>query len=157
METEDVQFSRVSLPTRLDNRVMDLRVRSSHSLPYGTSVKRSPQTPTNQAIFRLQSATCQLFREHLNSQGFVEIHSPKLQGAATESGASVFKVSYFSGASCTGIKCKADAFLERYCVPCAESAAGKTDVYRWGHGEGIRDCAGSVIIAPPPTIDKVDQ
>jgi len=26
METEDVQFSRVSLPTRLDNRVMDLRV-----------------------------------------------------------------------------------------------------------------------------------
>lgn len=26
METEDVQFSRVSLPTRLDNRVLDLRV-----------------------------------------------------------------------------------------------------------------------------------
>jgi aspartyl-tRNA synthetase len=27
----------------------------------------------------------------------MEIHSPKLQGAATESGASVFKVSYFKG------------------------------------------------------------
>ncbi|ORY31426.1 aspartate-tRNA ligase [Naematelia encephala] len=79
METEDVQFSRVSLPTRLDNRVMDLR------------------TPTNQAIFRLQSAVCQLFREELNSKGFIEIHSPKLQGAATESGASVFKVQYFNG------------------------------------------------------------
>ena len=26
METEDVQFSRVSLPTRLDNRILDLRV-----------------------------------------------------------------------------------------------------------------------------------
>ena len=29
METEDVQFSRVSLPTRLDNRVVDLRVSRS--------------------------------------------------------------------------------------------------------------------------------
>jgi aspartyl-tRNA synthetase len=29
----------------------------------------------------------------------MEIHSPKLQGAATESGASVFKVSYFKGAT----------------------------------------------------------
>ncbi|KAK8858461.1 aspartate-tRNA(Asn) ligase [Kwoniella newhampshirensis] len=79
METEDVQFARVSLPTRLDNRIMDLR------------------TPTNQAIFRVQSAVCNLFRTYLDSQGFIEIHSPKLQGAATESGASVFKVSYFNG------------------------------------------------------------
>lgn len=38
-----------------------------------------------------------LFRTHLNSLGFIEIHSPKLQGAATESGASVFEVNYFKG------------------------------------------------------------
>lgn len=76
-EAEGLQYSRVSLPTRLDNRVMDLR------------------TPTNQAIFRMQSGVCQLFRDHLNGLGFTEIHSPKLQGAATESGASVFKVAYF--------------------------------------------------------------
>jgi aspartyl-tRNA synthetase len=38
-----------------------------------------------------------MFRDHLNANGFVEIHSPKLQGAATESGASVFKVQYFNG------------------------------------------------------------
>ncbi|WRT67651.1 aspartate-tRNA(Asn) ligase [Kwoniella shivajii] len=75
---ENLQFSRVSLVTRLDNRVMDLR------------------TPSNQAIFRIQSAVGQLFRDYLNSQGFIEIHSPKLQGAATESGASVFKVQYFN-------------------------------------------------------------
>lgn len=78
-EKEDAQFARVGLDTRLDNRVMDLR------------------TPTNQAIFRLQSAVCNLFRDHLNSLGFIEIHSPKLQGAATESGSSVFEVSYFKG------------------------------------------------------------
>lgn len=43
----------------------------------------------------MQSGVGNLFREYLNSQGFTEIHTPKLQGAATESGASVFRVSYF--------------------------------------------------------------
>jgi aspartyl-tRNA synthetase len=65
----------------LNHRVVDLR------------------TQTNQAVFKLQAAIGDLFREYLNSEGFIEIHSPKLQGAATESGASVFKVSYFKGAN----------------------------------------------------------
>ena len=52
---------------------------------------------TNQAIFKVQAGIGSLFRDYLNSHGFMEIHSPKLQGAATESGASVFKVSYFKG------------------------------------------------------------
>ncbi|KAJ7103478.1 hypothetical protein B0H15DRAFT_919244 [Mycena belliarum] len=73
------QFSRVLLDTRLNNRVVDLR------------------TQTNQAVFKLQSAIGDLFRQFLSNNGFIEIHSPKLQGAATESGASVFKVSYFKG------------------------------------------------------------
>jgi nondiscriminating aspartyl-tRNA synthetase len=77
--TSETQMNRVLLDTRLNNRVIDLR------------------TQTNQAVFKLQSAIGDLFRSHLNSQGFIEIHSPKLQGAATESGASVFKVSYFKG------------------------------------------------------------
>ncbi|KAI0002011.1 hypothetical protein BJV77DRAFT_1077785 [Russula vinacea] len=78
-ENPDAQFNRVLLDTRLNNRVVDLR------------------TQTNQAIFKLQAAIGAFFREYLDSQGFIEIHSPKLQGAATESGASVFKVSYFKG------------------------------------------------------------
>lgn len=36
-----------------------------------------------------------MFRTYLDSQGFIEIHTPKLQGSATESGASVFEVNYF--------------------------------------------------------------
>jgi aspartyl-tRNA synthetase len=56
-----------------------------------------PKTQTNQAVFKLQSAIGDLFREYLSQHGFIEIHSPKLQGSATESGASVFKVSYFKG------------------------------------------------------------
>jgi nondiscriminating aspartyl-tRNA synthetase len=63
--------------TRLNNRVIDLRSTAS------------------QGIFRIQSGICGLFRSHLDSEGFIEIHTPKLQGGATESGASVFKVEYF--------------------------------------------------------------
>ncbi|KDE09023.1 hypothetical protein MVLG_00744 [Microbotryum lychnidis-dioicae p1A1 Lamole] len=80
MRTADsVEGPTVALDTRLDNRVLDLR------------------TITNQAVFKIQSGVCQLFRDYLINKNFVEIHTPKLQGAATESGASVFKVSYFKG------------------------------------------------------------
>jgi len=78
-EAEAVQYNRVLRETRLNHRVVDLR------------------TQTNQAVFTLQGAIGDLFREYLSKHGFIEIHSPKLQGAATESGASVFKVNYFKG------------------------------------------------------------
>lgn len=38
-------------------------------------------------------------RAYLDSQNFIEIHSPKLQGCFTESGASVFQVDYFQRAA----------------------------------------------------------
>lgn len=69
--------SRIPDRTRLANRVLDLR------------------TPTSQCIFRLQSVLCNLFRSSLDDQSFMEIHTPKLQGSATESGASVFALKYF--------------------------------------------------------------
>ncbi|KAJ3105933.1 aspartate--tRNA ligase dps1 [Phlyctochytrium planicorne] len=75
---KDSTFVRVNLDTRLENRVIDLR------------------TITNQAIFRMQSGVCGLFREFLDSKKFIEIHSPKLIGAASEGGSNVFTVSYFN-------------------------------------------------------------
>jgi aspartyl-tRNA synthetase len=80
---ENAQLARVNLDTRLNNRVLDLR------------------TTTNNAIFRLQSAVCLLFREFLVQRQFMEIHTPKIIGTASEGGSNVFKVSYF----------KQDAFL----------------------------------------------
>ncbi|KAJ5925583.1 hypothetical protein N7454_008222 [Penicillium verhagenii] len=79
-EEDKIEGRRSHIPdrTRLSNRLLDLR------------------TATSQGIFRLQSATCNLFRSALDDQGFIEIHTPKLQGAATESGASVFQVNYFN-------------------------------------------------------------
>lgn len=58
------------------------------------------RTPANQAIFRIQSGVCQLFREFLAARGFVEIHSPKLIGGASEGGANVFTLKYFDQPAC---------------------------------------------------------
>uniref|UniRef100_A0A669BD46 Aspartate--tRNA ligase, cytoplasmic n=1 Tax=Oreochromis niloticus TaxID=8128 RepID=A0A669BD46_ORENI len=76
-EGEEEGRATVNQDTRLDNRVIDLR------------------TTTSQAVFRLQSGVCQLFRDTLTKKGFVEIQTPKIISAASEGGANVFTVSYF--------------------------------------------------------------
>lgn len=58
------------------------------------------RVPTNQALMKLQSGVCQLFREYLYTQGFTEIHSPKLIGGASEGGANVFRLDYFGQEAC---------------------------------------------------------
>lgn len=67
---------------RLDARIIDLRV------------------PTNNAIFRLQSGVCQIYREFFYSKDFVEIHTPKLQAGSSEGGAEVFTLKYFDKPAC---------------------------------------------------------
>lgn len=62
---------------RLEARIVDLR------------------HPANQAVFRIRSKIMQAFRESLYERDFIELSTPKLQPAATESGAEVFKVNYF--------------------------------------------------------------
>lgn len=81
-DQEDKQGACVRLKTRLDNRVIDLR------------------TPTNQAIFRIQSAVCTLYREFLLKKDFIEIHTPKTLGGTSEGGSEVFKFDYFGKEGC---------------------------------------------------------
>lgn len=76
------QLVTVAQDTRLDNRVIDLR------------------TPANHSIFRVQSAVTQLFREALLSENFIEIHTPKLLGGASEGGAAVFRTDYLGRPAC---------------------------------------------------------
>lgn len=80
-ESEELGLPGVNLDTRLDARVIDLR------------------TPTNQAIFKIQSGVCQLFREFLIKKRFTEIHTPKIIGAASEGGSNVFEINYFKGSA----------------------------------------------------------
>jgi aspartyl/asparaginyl-tRNA synthetase len=76
--SHSLSHARGGQDTRLDNRVLDLR------------------TPANNAIFRLQSAVCGLFRNALLKQDFTEIHSPKMIGGSSEGGAEVFRFQYMS-------------------------------------------------------------
>lgn len=68
---------RSGIDDRLDYRWIDLR------------------TDKNQLMFKVQTAMTAAFREFLLQKDFIEIHTPKLIGAASESGADVFEVKYF--------------------------------------------------------------
>ncbi|CAG9466284.1 unnamed protein product [Pedinophyceae sp. YPF-701] len=72
----------VSQDVRLNKRYIDLR------------------TPANQAIFRVQSQVCQLFRESMLKNGFVEVHTPKIIAGSSEGGAAVFKLDYMGTSAC---------------------------------------------------------
>ena len=76
-DTEGKSGITVDLNTRLDNRVLDLR------------------TALNHAIFSVNHKIERLFQEFMHKEGFRKSETPKLLGAATEGGASVFPVTYF--------------------------------------------------------------
>lgn len=50
----------------------------------------------NTLLFKVQSTFTQALRDFLIKNDFIEIHSPKLIGAASESGSEVFQVKYFN-------------------------------------------------------------
>ena len=70
-------LERSSIDQRIDYRWIDLR------------------TDENQLMFKVQTVMVNAMRQYLLDRGFLEIHTPKLIGAASESGADVFPVEYF--------------------------------------------------------------
>ena len=68
---------RSGIDDRMDFRWIDLR------------------TDKNQLLFKVQTAMTKALREFLLERNFIEIHTPKLIGAASESGSEVFEVKYF--------------------------------------------------------------
>ncbi len=68
---------RSSIDQRIDYRWIDLR------------------TDENQLMIKVQTVMVNSMRQYLLDHNFVEIHTPKLIGAASESGADVFEVKYF--------------------------------------------------------------
>ncbi|MBR1376564.1 MAG: aspartate--tRNA(Asn) ligase [Bacilli bacterium] len=67
----------VNLDTRLDYRWLDIR------------------NDKNMMIHLVSSEMVRYMREYLYNNGFTEIHTPKIIGAASESGSEVFEVKYF--------------------------------------------------------------
>jgi aspartyl-tRNA synthetase len=65
---------------RLDWRFLDVRRRAAARL-----------------VFAVQTTVEQAMREFAYSQACTELHTPKLMGSASESGAEVFEVGYFGG------------------------------------------------------------
>lgn len=65
-EKEDTTSPLVSLNTRLNNRVLDLRAKLNHS------------------IFVIKDGVDSLFQEFLRARGFLRIHTPKIIGAPSE-------------------------------------------------------------------------
>ncbi len=49
----------------------------------------------NFLIFQIQSTLERAMREYWDKEGFIEIHSPKLMGTASESGSELFEINYF--------------------------------------------------------------
>lgn len=68
-----------NIDTRLDYRWIDLR------------------TEKNQLMFQMQTEFVKAFRDFCLERNFIEIHTPKLIGTASESGADVFELDYFDG------------------------------------------------------------
>src|SRR5205085_3111585 len=55
--------------------------------------------PDRRLMFEVQTAVEHAMRDFWISNGFIEIHTPKFMGSASESGAELFKVEYFDGAA----------------------------------------------------------
>ena len=66
-----------NIDTKMDYRWLDLR------------------SEKNTLIFKIQSYMVKSMRDYLYNNDFMEIHTPKLIGAASESGSDVFEVKYF--------------------------------------------------------------
>jgi aspartyl/asparaginyl-tRNA synthetase len=66
-----------ALDKRIDWRYLDLR------------------RPDRRLIFEVQTTVEHAMREYWRQQGFIEIHTPKTMGSASESGAELFKMDYF--------------------------------------------------------------
>lgn len=103
---ENEQYVKPGRDTRLDNRILDLR------------------TPANQAIMRVRATVASEFRAFLDTNGFIEIQTPKLIPGASEGGAAVFNVKYFNRQACLA---QSPQLYKQMCI-----AAGMQRVYEIG-------------------------
>jgi nondiscriminating aspartyl-tRNA synthetase len=51
-------------------------------------------------VFKIQEGLTRGFRDFLQTQGFTEIHTPKIVSKGAEGGSNIFKLDYFGKKAC---------------------------------------------------------
>lgn len=111
VEAEGVLTENAKAPGGMELRLTGLRILSAPARPLPVQISRRrlptsletsldmrPVTLRNlreRARFRIQEGVVRGFREFLQTQGFTEIHTPKLGSKGAEGGANIFKLEYF--------------------------------------------------------------
>ncbi|MCA9803760.1 MAG: aspartate--tRNA(Asn) ligase [Cyanobacteria bacterium HKST-UBA02] len=106
---KDKKVDNLALKTLLDYRPITLRNRK---------VK---------AIFKIEAAITRAFRSYLTSQGFTEIHTPKIVATGTEGGAQLFALEYFGK---TAYLAQSPQFYKQMMVGVFERVFETAAVYR---------------------------
>lgn len=77
-------------PIVINQKVVDTSI--ENLLDYRPITLRNEK---QRAIFKLQEGICRGFRDFLYSEGFTEIHTPKIVQSGAEGGANIFSLNYF--------------------------------------------------------------
>ena len=93
------------------------------------------RNPKERAVFKLQEGIQRGFREYLQSQGFTEIHSPKINFAGAEGGTNVFKLDYFGK---TVFLAQSPQLYKQALVPVYERVFEIAPVFRAEHHDTSR-------------------
>ena len=97
------------LEANLDNRSVALR------------------NPYEKAIFKVQEGVVSGFREFMESQGFTQVHTPKIVAAGAEGGANIFKLDYFNQ---DAFLAQSPQFYKQTCVAFFDRVFEIAPVYR---------------------------
>ncbi len=83
--------------------------------------------PLERAVFKISEGVVSGFREFMLSQGFTEIHTPKICSASAEGGANIFKLKYFDKNACLA---QSPQFYKQTCVAFFDRVFEIAPVYR---------------------------
>jgi len=104
----EIQTNPHSRLSGLDFNIIKIKVLSEACRPLPIDDKSSEElqldwrsislrSDKNQLMMRVQTTLEEAMRDFWSTEGFIEIHSPKLMGAASESGSELFSLDYFGG------------------------------------------------------------
>lgn len=85
------------------------------------------RNPYEKAIFKVQEAVVSGFVKFLESQGFTQVHTPKIVAAGAEGGANIFKLDYFNQ---DAYLAQSPQFYKQTCVAFFDRVFEVAPVYR---------------------------